>query len=134
MKVVSISGSTKGEYLTDSSFIKFELKDWNNVYHPVLPSMVLIESGGVFATNSNGTYKTGGDATIPAYGSVEINKPAHWHKHLLIPDEYIGYRIYADCPECDDLEQEFGEGYRNMIMSGSFDNDPVPSSDPDRPR
>lgn len=130
MKLVKISGSTKGEYLTSSDFIKFELIDWDGVAHPVTPDMVVQFESGSIKTGSHGEYVTGGVASIPPYN----DKPElrTWTKTLLIPDNYVGYKIYADCDDCNELEREFSGSYRNMIMSGTFDGEPTPV-DP-RPR
>lgn len=123
MKLVHISGSTKGEYLVDSSKIKITLTGTG--VEPLViggdtgSQYVVKEENGVLLQDKHGMYITGGLAEIPAYN----DGPVHWSKHLLVPDGYTNYRIESECEECQELYAS--ESYRNMIMSGTFDNDPV---------
>lgn len=136
MKLVHISGSTKGELLTDGSQIhifigtqppteedvdKVNARGWIEVTeeHVVKKD----ENGFFYPTGSeeelaSGIYRSGSAFVPPFYKT-----PTHWEKWLLIPNEYNYFKILSTCKECKELNSTTST-YRDMIMTGSFLNDP----------
>lgn len=125
MKLVHISGSTKGEKLTDGSLIHIYLgtkpPTEADIDDPEAAGWVQLTDDWVTTTTldtGSGFLETA-SAAIPPYKG----KPVHWDKWLLIPNEYNYFKIMSTCPECQKINSPQST-YRDMIMTGSFLNDP----------